>query len=63
MADRPHREERPVLHAGSANTASAHGGSPARLTENQSDMLVRNPAPDGSPSREPTGTYRIISGN
>ena len=29
-------------------------------TENLSDMLVRNPAPDGSPSREPTGVYRII---
>lgn len=35
-------------------------GSPARVTEDLSDMLVRNPAPNGSPSREPMGIYRII---
>lgn len=25
-------------------------------------MQVRNPAPDGSPSREPTGIYRVMKG-
>jgi hypothetical protein len=25
-----------------------------------SDMAVRNPAPNASPSREPTGVYRIV---
>jgi hypothetical protein len=38
--------------------------SAARVSETQSrdvsDMLVRNPAPDGTPSREPTGVYRIV---
>ena len=24
-------------------------------------MVVRNPAPDASPSREPTGIYRILT--
>jgi hypothetical protein len=35
-------------------------GTPARITEGLEDLLVRNPAPDGSPSREPTGIYRIV---
>lgn len=26
------------------------------------DLCVRNPAPDASPSRVPTGAYRIIAG-
>ncbi len=43
-----------------AAAAAAADASPGRLSENLSDMLVRNPAPDGSPTREPTGTYRII---
>lgn len=34
--------------------------SPTQKTEDLSDMGVRNPAPDASPSREPTGIYRII---
>lgn len=63
MAHQRNREQNLVLHAGSAEPPAAEqgGGSPARLTDNMSDMLIRNPAPDGSPSREPVGTYRIIS--
>jgi hypothetical protein len=64
MAQKQNREQNVVLRAASAEPAAAQGGgSPARLTESLSDMLVRSPAPDGSPSREPAGTYRIISGN
>jgi hypothetical protein len=33
-----------------------NGGSGAAL----SDMAVRNPAPNASPSREATGVYRIV---
>ena len=29
--------------------------------ETLAELAVKNPAPDSSPSREPTGTYRIIS--
>jgi hypothetical protein len=58
MAKRPNTEERPAVQA-----AAPVQGSPARLTDSLSDMVRRNPAPDGSPSREPTGIYRIISGN
>lgn len=25
-----------------------------------SEMVIRDPAPDASPSREPSGTYRIV---
>jgi hypothetical protein len=32
----------------------------AQIADRLSDMATRNPAPDGSPSRQPTGTYRII---
>ena len=30
-------------------------------TEKLTELSVKNPAPDSSPSREPSGTYRIIS--
>jgi len=61
MAQRQAAKERPTVRAQAADAAPKQG-SPARVTENLSDMVVRNPAPDGSPTREPAGTYRIISG-
>jgi len=35
------------------------GGSYARL-DGLSDLTTHNPAPNSSPVREPTGTYRIF---
>ena len=55
--------ERTVEQTRAANAALPASGSSPRVTENLSDMLVRNPAPDASPSREPTGIYRIIPAN
>jgi hypothetical protein len=51
-------EGRTAVVARAANPAPAPMSS--SQTENLSDMVVRNPAPDGSPSREPNGMYRII---
>jgi len=63
MPDPRNRDAQFVLQAATSEPAAVQGGSPARLTDNLSDMLIRNPAPDGSPSREPAGTYRIIPGS
>ena len=30
------------------------------ITARLGDMLVRNPAPDASPSREPIGIHRVV---
>jgi len=57
----PDREEVVIGRAAQQPQPAPREGSPARLTDGLSDMLVRNPAPDGSPSREPTGMYRIIT--
>lgn len=62
MTDPRNREKHLVLQAGTSEPATPQGGSPAHLTDDFSDMLIRNPAPDGSPSRQPSGTYRIVSG-
>jgi hypothetical protein len=32
----------------------------ARASVKLEDMVVRNPSPDASPSRQPSGKYRII---
>jgi len=41
----------------------ADSNSKVIATARLSEMAITNPAPDASPSREPTGTYKIISFN
>lgn len=47
---------RPTEQLGITAPVTWNGGSSAAL----SDMAVRNPAPNASPSREATGIYRIV---
>jgi hypothetical protein len=42
-------------------TVEASGSNHVNVQSKESTLIVRNPAPDSSPSREPNGTYREVT--
>lgn len=63
MSTHQKKHQAPIAPANGSAAAVAvpvNAGSAIHI-EGLTDLAVRNPAPDASPSRAPTGTYRVVS--